>query len=84
MDVLPLPICGLMSEKSCDEITEKVADMLEEAKKLGIPRTSIHLSRFPLGAEIERMEAMSAMEAQLNKPTSSPITEKPHERQVHR
>lgn len=29
------------------------------------------------GAEIERMEAMSAMEAQLNKPTSSPITEKP-------
>ena len=25
-----------MSEKSCDEITEKVADMLEEAKKLGI------------------------------------------------
>ena len=36
VDVLPLPICGLMSEKSCDEITEKVADMLEEAKKLGI------------------------------------------------
>lgn len=29
------------------------------------------------GAEIERMEAMSAMEAQLNRPTSSPITEKP-------
>lgn len=29
------------------------------------------------GAEIERMEAMSAMEARLNKPTSSPITEKP-------
>ena len=29
------------------------------------------------GAEIERMEAMSAMEAKLNKPTSSPITEKP-------
>ena len=28
-------------------------------------------------AEIERMEAMSAMEAKLNKPTSSPITEKP-------
>lgn len=28
-------------------------------------------------AEIERMEAMSAMEAQLNRPTSSPITEKP-------
>ena len=25
-----------MSEKSCDEITEKVADMLEKAKKLGI------------------------------------------------
>ena len=29
------------------------------------------------GAEIERMEAMAAMEAQLSKPTSSPITEKP-------
>ena len=29
------------------------------------------------GAEIERMEAMSAMDAQLSKPTSSPITEKP-------
>jgi HK97 family phage major capsid protein len=29
------------------------------------------------GTEIERMEAMSAMEAQLNMPTSSPITEKP-------
>lgn len=29
------------------------------------------------GAEIERMEAMSAMEAQLNRPTFSPITEKP-------
>ena len=28
-------------------------------------------------AEIERMEAMSAMEAQLNRPTSSPITEQP-------
>lgn len=29
------------------------------------------------GAEIERMEAMSAMDAQLAKPTSAPITEKP-------
>ena len=29
------------------------------------------------GAEIERMEVMSAMDAQLSKPTSSPITEKP-------
>ena len=29
------------------------------------------------GAEIERMEAMAAMEAQLSKPTSTPITEKP-------
>lgn len=29
------------------------------------------------GAEIERMEAMSAMDAQLSKPTSIPITEKP-------
>ena len=29
------------------------------------------------GAEIERMEAMSAMDAQLSKPTSTPITEKP-------
>lgn len=29
------------------------------------------------GAEIERMEAMAAMDAQLSKPTSSPITEKP-------
>ena len=29
------------------------------------------------GAEIERMEAMAAMEAQLSKPTSAPITEKP-------
>lgn len=29
------------------------------------------------GAEIERMEAMTAMDAQLSKPTSSPITEKP-------
>ena len=29
------------------------------------------------GVEIERMEAMSAMDAQLSKPTSSPITEKP-------
>jgi len=28
-------------------------------------------------AEIERMEAMSAMDAQLSKPTSTPITEKP-------
>ena len=28
-------------------------------------------------AEIERMEAMSAMDAQLSKPTSAPITEKP-------
>ena len=27
------------------------------------------------GAEIERMEAMAAMEAQLSKPTSAPITE---------
>ena len=31
------------------------------------------------GAEIERMEAMSAMDAQF-KPTSTPITEKPYER----
>lgn len=29
------------------------------------------------GAEIERMETMSAMDAQLSKPTSTPITEKP-------
>ena len=29
------------------------------------------------GAEIERMDAMSAMDAQLSKPTSTPITEKP-------
>ena len=29
------------------------------------------------GAEIERMEAMSAMDALLSKPTSTPITEKP-------
>ena len=29
------------------------------------------------GAEIERMEAMTAMDAQLAKPTSTPITEKP-------
>jgi HK97 family phage major capsid protein len=29
------------------------------------------------GAEIERMEAISAMDAQLSKPTSTPITEKP-------
>ena len=29
------------------------------------------------GAEIERMEAMAAMDAQLAKPTSAPITEKP-------
>ncbi len=29
------------------------------------------------GAEIERMEAMAAMDAQLSKPTSAPITEKP-------
>lgn len=29
------------------------------------------------GAEIERMEAMNAIDAQLSKPTSSPITEKP-------
>lgn len=29
------------------------------------------------GAEIERMEAMAAMDAQLSKPTSVPITEKP-------
>ena len=29
------------------------------------------------GAEIERMEAMAAMEVQLSKPTSAPITEKP-------
>ena len=29
------------------------------------------------GAEIERMEAIAAMEAQLSKPTSAPITEKP-------
>ena len=29
------------------------------------------------GAEIERMKAMAAMEAQLSKPTSAPITEKP-------
>ena len=29
------------------------------------------------GAEIERMEQMAAMEAQLNLPTSAPITEKP-------
>lgn len=29
------------------------------------------------GAEIERMEAMAAMEAQLSKPTSAPIIEKP-------
>lgn len=29
------------------------------------------------GAEIERMEAMAAMDTQLSKPTSAPITEKP-------
>lgn len=29
------------------------------------------------GAEIERMETMAAMDAQLSKPTSAPITEKP-------
>ena len=29
------------------------------------------------GAEIERMEAIAAMDAQLSKPTSAPITEKP-------
>ncbi len=35
------------------------------------------------GAEIERMEAMSAMDAQLSKPTSAPITEKAYERQTY-
>lgn len=36
LDVLPLPIAGLMSDKSCGEVTQKVAVMLEEAKSLGI------------------------------------------------
>ena len=36
IDVLPLTIAGLMSEKSADEVTAQVASMLEETKKLGI------------------------------------------------
>lgn len=36
VDVLPLPLCGLMSEKFCDEVVEKVAEMLTETRELGI------------------------------------------------
>lgn len=36
IDVLPLTIAGLMSEKTADEVTAQVASMLEETKKLGI------------------------------------------------
>lgn len=36
IDVLPLTIAGLMSEKPADEVTAQVASMLEETKKLGI------------------------------------------------
>ena len=36
VDVLPLPLCGLMSEKPCEEVESKVADMLKETRKLGI------------------------------------------------
>ncbi|MGN0141010.1 MAG: adenine deaminase [Roseburia sp.] len=38
VDVLPLPICGLMSEESAHVVTEKLASMREEAEKLGISK----------------------------------------------
>ena len=36
IDVLPLPIAGLMSDKSSEVVTQKVADMLKETERLGI------------------------------------------------
>lgn len=36
--VLPLPISGLMSDRSSDEVTAKVSDMLREAEKLGVSK----------------------------------------------
>lgn len=38
VSVLPLPIAGLMSDRTSDEVTEKVAAMLEETAKLGIAK----------------------------------------------
>ena len=38
VDMLPLPIAGLMSDKASDEVTKKVASMLKETAKLGISK----------------------------------------------
>lgn len=38
IDVLPLTIAGLMSEKAADVVTDKVAAMLDETAKLGISK----------------------------------------------
>ena len=38
VDVLALPISGLMSDRRCDEVVEKVTSMLKEAEKLGISK----------------------------------------------
>lgn len=37
IDVLPLPVAGLMSTLSCDKVREKTASMLSYARSLGIP-----------------------------------------------
>jgi len=34
---LPLPVCGLMSDRPCREVTEKAAAMQETAHSMGIP-----------------------------------------------
>lgn len=38
LEVLALPIAGLMSDKSSEEVTEKVASMLKTAERLGISK----------------------------------------------
>lgn len=38
VDVLPLPIAGLMSDESSEAVTKKVAEMLKETERLGISK----------------------------------------------
>ena len=58
-----------------NELREKRNQAWEAAK--AFVETKRNSDGQDYGAEIERMEAMSAMDAQLSKPTSTPITEKP-------
>ena len=61
IDVLPLPIAGLMSDKSSEAVTKKVADMLKETERLGIseevdPFITLSFMALPVIPEIRLTE----------------------------